>query len=95
MPVVIIYITAGLLFIGAFKLPYGYYMFLRIVAFLVFAFAAYVAYKRQAKILPWIFGLLAILFNPIAIIHLSKGLWSVVDVVAGVFLFAVAKKIRK
>jgi hypothetical protein len=61
----------------------------------VFAWAGYVAYTKEDKILPWIFGLLAILFNPIIKIHLPKELWAVVDVACGVLLLAVKRKIEE
>ncbi len=52
MPAAVIYICAAMLFIGAAPLPYGYYMLLRLVAFGVFAYAAYVAYEKKSKALP-------------------------------------------
>ncbi len=95
MPVAVIYIAAGMLFVAVFPLPYGYYILLRLVATGVFAWAAYVAYTKQEKILPWVFGLLAFLFNPIIKVHLPKELWAVVDVGCGILLLAVKRKIEE
>jgi uncharacterized membrane protein YhfC len=65
MPKPLIYIAAGFLLIGVFPLPYGYYMLLRFIACGVFAWAAYIAFERNEDILPWVFIVLAIIFNPI------------------------------
>lgn len=94
MPITVIYIAAAMLFVGAASLPYGYYMLLRIVATGVFIWAAFVAYERGQKSLPWVYGVLAILFNPLLKVHLPKELWAVVDVGSGIFLLVTSKKIR-
>ena len=88
MPVAVIYIVSAMLFLGAAPLPYGYYMLLRIVVTGVFIWAALVSYERKHEVLPWLFVLGAILFNPLIMIHLPKELWAIVDVVAAIFLFA-------
>ncbi|WP_390881571.1 DUF6804 family protein [Methylacidiphilum caldifontis] len=72
MPVAVIYIAVAILFIGAAPLPYGYHMLLRFVITGVFAWAALVSYNRKDQSLPWVFGLLASLFNPIVKIHCQK-----------------------
>lgn len=95
MPVTVIYIAAGMLFVGTLPLPYGYYLLLRLVVTGTFAWAAYVAYFKQNKILPWGFAVLALLFNPIIKIHLQKEVWAVVDVAAGILLLAVKRKIEE
>jgi hypothetical protein len=95
MPITVIYIGVAMLLIGAAPLPYGYYMLLRIVATGIFVWAAFVAYERKNDVLPWVFGLLAILFNPIIKIHLPKELWAVIDVAAGVFLLVCKSSIQE
>lgn len=95
MPVAVIYIGAAMLFIGAAPLPYGYYLLLRLVATGVFIWAAIVAYERKNDILPWVFGVLVILFNPIIKIHLPKEVWAVVDIAAGVLLLAAKRTIQE
>ncbi len=94
MPIAAIYISVAMLFIGAMPLPYGYYTFLRLVICGVFAYAAFVSFKRKAKILPLVYGLLAILFNPLIKIHLPKEVWMVIDIGTGIFLLVTAKAIR-
>jgi hypothetical protein len=94
MPAAVIYICAAMLFIGAAPLPYGYYMLLRLVAFGVFAYAAYVAYEKKSKALPWVYGFMALVFNPIVKIHFPKEMWAVVDIAAGMLLLATAQAVR-
>lgn len=94
MPTAVIYICAAMLFIGAASLPYGYYMLLRLVAFGVFAFAAYVAYEKKKTALPWVYGFMALVFNPIVKIHFPKEMWAIVDIAAGLLLLATAKAVR-
>ncbi len=94
MPIFIIYITSAMLFLGAAPLPYGYYMLLRLVAFGVFAYAGFIAFKRKRKTLPWVFVFIALVFNPIIIIHFSKDIWMFINVAAGLLLLATAKAIK-
>jgi hypothetical protein len=95
MPIVIIYITSAMLFIGAAPLPYyGYYTLLRIVVTCVLAWAAFVAYERNYKLLPWVYALLALLFNPLIKVYLPKELWTLVDIGSGVLLIATKSKIQ-
>lgn len=95
MPLPFIYIVSGMLFIGALPLPYSYYGLLRLVVCGTFGFGALIAYDRREKSLIWIYGFLAVLFNPIIKIHLPKEVWVVVDVAAGVLLLATKKRIEE
>jgi hypothetical protein len=54
MPIAVIYAAAAMLLLGAATLPYGYYMLLRLVACGVFSFAAFIAFDRKHKVLPWV-----------------------------------------
>lgn len=93
MPKAAIYGVAALLFLGALPMPYGYYMLLRFIACGAFAYACLIAYRLRMNALPWIYGLLAVVFNPIAPIRLSKGTWMVVDIIAGATLILTAKSV--
>lgn len=93
MPKSALFIAAGMLFAGALPLPYGYYILLRFVACGVFAWAAYITYEKNEEVLPWVFGILAIVFNPIIKIHFPKEIWLVVDLCSGMFLLFMSKKI--
>ena len=95
MPVAPIYIISALLFIGAASLPYGYYMLLRIAACGFFIWAAVITYEKKSQYLPWIFGLLALLFNPIIKIHLPKELWVIIDICSAIFVLAAKSKLQE
>lgn len=94
MTATVIYISAAMLLVGAAPLPYRYYMLLRLVACGVFAFAAFIAFDRKSKALPWVYGFMALVFNPLIKIHFPKEIWAVVDVASGVLLLATAKKVK-
>ncbi len=83
-----------MLFVGVLPLPDGYYEILRLVACAAFGFVAFVSYDRQEKNLPWFYGFLALIFNPIIEFQFTKEMWVVVDIVAGILLLANKEKIQ-
>ena len=95
MPVAPIYIISALLLLAAVPLPYGYYMLLRISACGFFIWAAVITYEKQSQYLPWVFGLLALLFNPIIKIHLPKELWAAIDIASAIFILVVRQKLLR
>lgn len=71
---------------------YWYFQVLRWVVAISAAFIAYYNYEAGSKYWPWVFGAVAILFNPISPIHLDRETWTVIDVVvAGIFAIAIFK----
>ena len=77
-------LLALLLFFAVNDLPYGYYTFLRLVVFIGSALAAYAALSgSMQRTWVWAFGLIAITFNPVIPVHLSKEVWTVLDIAAG------------
>lgn len=95
MPKAAIYIVAAMLLLGAMPLPYGYYTLLRIVACGFFAWAAFISYEREYSVFPWIFGLLAIVFNPLIKIYLPKEIWMFIDAASAIFIVAAQSKIAE
>lgn len=87
-------VIALLLLIAILPLPYGYYTFLRWVTCGMAAFTAFIAYQWEFKWALWVFIPLAILFNPIFPIHLTKEIWQPIDIVAAV-LFSVSAFVLK
>jgi len=66
-------IIAAIMLLGSLaRWPYGYYQLLRFVVCGVSVYVAYVAYKWQKIWATWLFGIIAVLFNPIIPIHLSR-----------------------
>ena len=87
-------ITAIMLVGALAKWPYGYYQLLRFVVCGVAVYIAYMAYNWQKMWAVWVFGFIALLFNPLAPIHFSRELWQSVDVICAV-LFAVISFVLK
>lgn len=85
---------ASLLLLWAFNPvnPYGYYVFLRLVCCVVFAYLAFQAFSKQKHGWGWAFVVTALLYNPIIRVNLSREIWSVINVltigfaVASVFM---------
>ncbi len=75
--------------------PYGYYQFLRWVVVIIAGYTAYVAYNNQKIGWAWVFGIVAILFNPIFPFYLSKGNWQFIDVVVAVLFLVSLSKTQK
>lgn len=84
---IILLISAVFLFLALVDgWPYGFFTLLRFVVFASSAYVAWMAYKSQKEKWVWIFGFLAVLFNPFIVIHLNREIWSVIDLIAGVFI---------
>lgn len=74
---------------------YDYYMVMRWVVTVSAAWIAYVAYQSQREPLMWLFIAAAILFNPIAMVTMSKDQWAPVDVVAALMFAAAPFVVRQ
>ncbi len=82
-------ISAAMLIIAVFPIgEYGYFILLRWIVCLSAAFSAYLAYQSGKEIWMCLIGMVAVLFNPIAPIHLSKSVWSPIDIVAALLFIA-------
>lgn len=79
-------ILAILLFLCLLDMPYGYYVLVRFISMIGFAFFAYEAYEQKNQRDTLIFIILALLFQPFEKIALGRVLWNVVDVVVAVYL---------
>ena len=76
-------VIAALLLLAIATLPIGYYTFLRIVVCIA-SVVLCVVYFENKKPLAIIFGAIAILFNPILPIYLSKEIWIPIDVITAI-----------
>ena len=83
-------IVAAAFLLGALgRWPYDYYVVLRVVTCASAAFVAFNAHKWQRMRWLWLFGGIAILFNPLVPVHLSRVTWQPIDVLTAVaFLVA-------
>jgi hypothetical protein len=69
--------------------PYSYYQFLRWLILGVGAYSVYLAYNSGRKIWTGIFGVIALLFNPIIPFYLQRDTWQFIDIITAV-LFLVS-----
>lgn len=60
--------------------PYGYYTALRWVVTIACLVTSWVAFKSRWPLLGWLFIGLAVLFNPLAIVGLTRDAWTPIDV---------------
>ncbi len=68
-------------------LPYDYYIFLRWVITVSSVYIAWTSYKLKDIFWIGVFGIVAILFNPIFPIHLTKETWVVIDLMVATIFF--------
>lgn len=84
-------VPATMLLIALASLPYGYYTLLRIVVCVCCCVIVYQAHERTGTIWSgWSIALifLAILFNPLIRVHLTREIWAPIDVLAAAILVA-------
>jgi hypothetical protein len=73
-------VTAALLVYAAIeKHPYSYYTLLRWICCPVFAYSAFAAHENNRLAWTWIFGVLALLYNPVFRVHLDRSTWTGVN----------------
>lgn len=72
------------LLLAVFPLPYGFYTLIRIIVTIAALLMAHAAHNTKRTPFVYLFGILAILFNPIIKIHFDKGIWMVLDIIGGV-----------
>lgn len=83
-------VASIMLFLSLAPWPYGYYQLLRFVVCGVSAYVAFMAYTWQKMWATCLFGVIAVLFNPLIPIHLPRELWQPIDVICAILLlFAV------
>ena len=76
-----------ILILCLFEMPYWYYQLVRIFGTIGFAYLSYSEYKFNIKYTPLIYGIAAIVFNPIIRISFDKDAWQVVDIISIIILF--------
>ncbi len=66
--------------------PYGYYKLLRFVVCGVSAYGAYFSAEIKKTGWAWIFGSIALLFNPVIPFYFKRNIWGIIDIVASVII---------
>lgn len=75
-----------LLFVCLLDMPYGYFQLVRIFALVGFGYLAYEAKKNGFEKEMFVYGGLALLFQPFLKIPLGREIWNIVDVIVGIGL---------
>ena len=86
MPWWVFVLPAAMSLIALADLPYGYYQLLRIVVSASAAWIAYSFYRHDSKFAVATFGAIAVIFNPIAKIHMEREVHAVFNVLTGIAL---------
>src|SRR3989338_849112 len=71
--------TAMLIFAPIFEWPSGYYQLLRLVLCVTAAIIAFSEYLTNNKNVAVVAALIALLFNPLLVIHFDETVWAVID----------------
>jgi hypothetical protein len=79
-------ILAILFFVCLLDMPYGYYQLVRFVGLVGFVILAYQANQQGRQTETIIYGVLALLFQPIFKITLDRQIWNIVDIIVGLGL---------
>ena len=82
-------------FVAIADMPYGYYTLMRLVVCATFVFVVAIAAMSRQLWAVWLYGMFALLFNPIVPVHLAKSLWRPLDFIAGAILLAAAFVVRR
>ena len=88
-------ITALMLFGALGQWPYGYYQLLRFTVCGISIFIAFMAYRWQQLWATWLFGFMAVLFNPLNPIHLPRQVWRTINVTCAFLFVAIASILKK
>lgn len=73
--------------------PYGYYTFLRWAVTVAAIVVAATSWKSPSQWVAWPFVAIAILFNPIAPVYMSRQSWRPIDIISAI-AFALSLKIE-
>ena len=76
------------------RLPYGFYQLLKLVAFLTSCFFVYDFSKESKSSFSIIFIILAILYNPLFPIHLTKAIWLPINLATVAYFTVIYTKVK-
>jgi hypothetical protein len=68
--------------------PYGYYILIRWICCPTLAWLAWRAHSLGRDNAAWLFGVTALVYNPVIRVHATRGLWSIVNVITIVLFLA-------
>lgn len=80
--------AAGLLLLALGRNPYDFYTIMRWAVSGVCTYGAFVEFGRGRSTWAWLFVIMAVAFNPIVPVRLSRETWAPIDVFAAGILVA-------
>ena len=86
LTVLLVIVTSIAQFLGVLYWPYDYYVFFRYLSFLVLTVIATISFFHKKLTVVFISMALALLFNPIFPIYLSRSIWFYINLSTGAFL---------
>ncbi len=83
--VLVHFVPASMLVLAIGRWPYDYYMLLRVIVCAAGFLLAALIYQRIKSFTIWIglFLIVAMVFNPIVPIHMTRGVWSILNLAGG------------
>ncbi len=75
--------------------PYGYYILLRIAVCAICLYLMFRAIELNNTPWMWILGITAVIYNPIIRIHLTREIWSVLNIATVVMLAITFRVLRQ
>ena len=80
-------VLAFILLLCLFPLPYGFFVFIRLITTIVFGYFAYDFYQRGETAKCIVAALIMLLFQPFAKITFEREIWNVIDIIVALLLF--------
>ncbi|TFB08818.1 hypothetical protein E3V08_02465 [Candidatus Atribacteria bacterium MT.SAG.1] len=71
--------------------PYGYYTLLRWITCIASTLVIFQAFEKNIDWAKVVFIVIAILFNPLAPIHLSRSTWIPIDIITAIFFISATR----
>ena len=85
-------IAGTMLFAALLPLPWGYYTLLRVALCMAALYSGVGAWIRNEQAFVWLWGVIAVLFNPLAPFSLGRSVWTVVDIMTAILFWGEARK---
>jgi hypothetical protein len=95
MSIVMRVLAAGLLFGALGRHQYDYYVLLRVATCAAGAYSGYLAAEQGKRPWAWTLGVIAVLFNPLVPVHLSRSAWQPIDLVTALLLLFSIRFVRE
>ena len=89
-PSIILRLAAAVMLFYALKsgLPFDYFTLLRVIVCGVAIYITVLTFKQSQHEWAWVFGTVAILFNPIAQVTLERRTWAIIDIACGLIFLS-------